>query len=398
MKGEGLNRWAAWALGVLLAAGVLTVWIPAVWPAAVFQAGVMAVAMVYCFGHAWTGGGWRFPGWLVALGLIPGWAAVQWGAGWTLDRWATAGKVTEWTATVAAAFVLVQVAGDRRVREGLLTGLLVFSTVLAVQALLQTFTSGGRVFWLFESGYEDNVLGPFVYHNKYAQFVELVFPLALWRALTRRGQGPLWLVAAAILFAGAVAGASRSGFAILLLELPAVLLLAWRREAISGRAAGWASAQAAGLLAIWGFVAGFEMLWLRLTGIDPLADLRWPLMRSTWEMAMAHPWTGAGLGAWPAVYPEFARFDTGLFANQAHCDWLQWAAEGGMVVVLLLGVFLARVLPGLLRSVWGVGFLTVCVHGVIDYPFHQLPAFTTFIFCVGALAALEGEEEERQNG
>ncbi|MCL4840840.1 MAG: O-antigen ligase family protein, partial [Bryobacteraceae bacterium] len=172
----------------------------------------------------------------------------------------------------------------------------------------------------------------------------------------------------------------------------------WGGGGVRGGAAGWASAQAAGLLAIWGFVAGFETLWMRLTGIDPLADLRWPLMRSTWEMAMAHPWTGAGLGAWPAVYPEFARFDTGLFANQAHCDWLQWAAGGGGGLVVVLGVFLARVLPGLLRSVWGVGFLAVCVHAGIDYPFHQLPAFTTFIFCVGALAAVEGEEEERQNG
>jgi hypothetical protein len=42
-----------------------------------------------------------------------------------------------------------------------------------------------------------------------------------------------------------------------------------------------------------------------------------------------------------------------------------------------------------------VGFLAVCVHGVIDYPFHQLPAFTTFIFCVGALAVLDQEEEGR---
>lgn len=145
-------------------------------------------------------------------------------------------------------------------------------------------------------------------------------------------------------------------------------------------------------------MAGWADLWERLAGVDPLADLRWPLMRSTWEMAMAHPWTGTGLGAWPEVYPEYARFDIGLYANQAHCDWLQWAAEGGMVMAVLLAGLLAAWTPALVRSVWGVGFLVVCVHGAMDYPFHQLPAFTTFLFAAAALAALDGEEAGQRTG
>ena len=36
------------------------------------------------------------------------------------------------------------------------------------------------------------------------------------------------------------------------------------------------------------------------------------------------------MGTWPEAYPGYARFDDGSFVNQAHNDWVQWAAEGGL--------------------------------------------------------------------
>lgn len=385
-------RWCAYMTACLLAAGILTLWMPGLWPASVIQSALLVMVMLFAILHALHRGRWRFTALQIPLAVIPVWIAVQLFAGWTLDAWATTGKLVEWTVTFSVVFLLAHVGAPAR--ERLLTALLLFTTLLAAQALLQTFTAGGKVFWLYDSGYPDKVLGPFVYHNKYAQFIELVFPLALWRALTRRREAPFWLVAAAIMFAGVVAGASRSGFAILLLEMLAVLLLAWRREALSGRTTLLASLQAVIILAAWGGIAGWSALWTRLTGIDPLSDLRWPLMRSTWEMFLANPLTGVGVGAWPAVYPEFARFDTGQFANQAHCDWLQWLAEGGVPMFALAGAFLALAWRGLVRSVWGIGFVAVCVHALIDYPFQQLPVFTTFLYSGAALAVFGAEPDD----
>jgi hypothetical protein len=379
----------------VLAGGVLTLWAPGYWPAALAQSAILSLALLFTAANLLAGGPWRWPAFLAPLAAISFWALLQLAAGWTLDPWATAGKFTEWTATLCAVFLAVQAAAWPRLRARLVTALLVFASLLAVQALLQTFTSGGRVFWLFDSGYPDKVLGPFVYHNKYAQFIELIFPLGLWRALTRRREAPLWYVAAAVMFAGVVAGASRAGFLILLLETVAVLVLAWRREAAPGRTVMLGLLQAGALLALWGWIAGWSVLWGRLTGVDPLSDLRWPLMRSTWEMFLARPLAGAGLGAWPAVYPEYALFDAGLFANQAHCDWLQWMAEGGVPMLGFVLAFAVLVLPGLWRSGWGIGFLAVCVHALADYPFHQLPLFATFLFAVAALAALDVPEPAR---
>ena len=71
------------------------------------------------------------------------------------------------------------------------------------------------------------------------------------------------------------------------------------------------------------------MVWERFGIPDPLAWRR-EFAASSFHMIAAHPWFGVGLGAWPTVYPSYAIADFGVFANQAHSDWLEWVVEGGV--------------------------------------------------------------------
>ncbi len=80
-------------------------------------------------------------------------------------------------------------------------------------------------------------------------------------------------------------------------------------------------------------------------------------------------------------------FDFGVVVNQAHCDWLQWAAEGGLPFLAAVAAAFGVLVRRLVLSVWGIGFLVVGVHAALDYPFHQLPAFHTFLWCCALLAA-----------
>ena len=96
-----------------------------------------------------------------------------------------------------------------------------------------------------------------------------------------------------------------------------------------------------------GAVAGWDVIWKRLQEPNPYA-LRKDFLLSSLEMVRDRPLTGFGLGTWSEVYPGFARFDDGLFANQAHNDWAQWAAEGGIpFFLLMLGVVGLTVRPAL---------------------------------------------------
>jgi O-antigen ligase len=107
---------------------------------------------------------------------------------------------------------------------------------------------------------------------------------------------------------------------------------------------------------------------------------------STLHMIAAHPWIGWGLGCWPAVYPAFATFDPGPIVNQAHCDWLQWTAEGGLPVGIAMLSFALWAIRPAIRSIWGVGVIAILVHATFDYPFSR-PAIGAWPILILSMAA-----------
>ncbi|MBN9656854.1 MAG: O-antigen ligase family protein [Acidobacteria bacterium] len=305
-----------------------------------------------------------------------------------MDRWNTSESVLIWTGHFATAFVAAQLTGEARRFRVLFA---VFGTVLALESILQCWTAGGRVFWLFDSGYTERVFGPFLYHNKFAQFVELVLPVVLFQALKDRQQALLWFAAAALLFGGILASASRSGLLMALLELGLFMAAAYVSGAVRGRTAVWSGISLALLAVAGGVLAGWTGMLERLTGLDPRLDLRLPIWKSTLTMIAERPATGFGLGSFPNVYPAYADMDIGLFVNTAHQDWLQWAAEGGVPMLLAMLGFAGMAAPRLLRSLWGAGALVVLLHGMLDYPMSQNPAFASLVVAVIMLAATSDE-------
>src|SRR6185436_20185907 len=90
--------------------------------------------------------------------------------------------------------------------------------------------------------------------------------------------------------------------------------------------------------------------------------LRMEAARASIAMIRDQPWTGFGLGTWPIVYPRYASFDPGVFLNQAHNDWLQWAAEGGLPFVLLFAIFTALLWKRAVPSIYGMGTVAFLLH------------------------------------
>ncbi|QOY86041.1 O-antigen ligase family protein [Paludibaculum fermentans] len=376
------------ALFLCLAWGILTLWVRDRWAVASFQSLALLLAAA-CLVDAWKAG--RQPRWhplLWPLAAVPCWGLCQLAAGWSVDPWNTSEAVLIWTGHLAVAFVAVQLAGETR-RFRLLFA--VFGTVLALEAMLQCWTAGGTVFWLFDSGYTERVFGPFVYHNKFAQFVELVLPVVLFQSLKDRNRAPLWFAAAALLFGGILASASRSGLLMGLLELGLLLATAYISGTARGKVLVWSGVSLALLAVAGGLLAGWSGMLERVTGLDPRMDLRLPIWKSTLAMIRERPATGFGLGSFPIAYPAYADMDIGLIVNTAHQDWLQWAAEGGVPMLLAMLWFTGMAAPRLLRSLWGVGALVVLVHGLMDYPMHQNPAFASLLIAVVVLAVTSND-------
>jgi O-antigen ligase len=128
-------------------------------------------------------------------------------------------------------------------------------------------------------------------------------------------------------------------------------------------------------------------------------QMRRQLDISSLHMTAAHPWFGVGLGAWPTVYPRYAIVDFGVFANQAHNDWLQWTAEGGIPFGIVIATLFLWCLRPAFRSVWGIGVIAVFLHALVDYPFSR-PALGSWPILIIAMLATwqSGWQAKRPDG
>ncbi len=371
-------------LAVAFAFGILTLWAPSAWPFAVFEAAVLAMTSAWLIAGAIRPAAIDWSPWLaLPLGVV----AI--GVAQLLIRrsenaWETRRVAMEWFTHSAVAFLAYQACRNVRLRHWLLRAFTLSAGALALAAIVQHFTAPQRILWLFDSGYPDLVFGPFVYHTKLANFAELAIPCAVWLAVKDRRRSALYLASAAVAAGSVVAAASRGGILVIAIELA---VLGWfsRRERLR---LGRAAVGFAGALAITIAVVGWDLAAERLS-LDAAEDMRWPVLLSSLAMCRRFWPFGCGLGTWSTVYPEFARFDVHLFINQAHCDWLQWAAEGGIALPLLAAAMLVAVFRAARREWWVIGLAVVWLHGLFDYPMQQTPVLASLqIAFFGASAAI----------
>jgi O-antigen ligase len=365
-------------LAAILFLGILSMWEPARWALSAFQVAVFLLAAASLVRRRTI----AVHPVAVLLGLAAAWGLLQVASGWTVDRFKTLNEVLNWTVNLAVFALALEASSDSRRRERLLTAVLWFGTALAAVSMLTVFSSPpGKAFWIFDARSDLRTLGPFVYYNQYAAFMEAVLPLALVRAILDPKRRALYSVMGALLLASVVAGGSRMGTFLCLAEVLVVPLAALAQGLVSRRTIARVLLLSVSTLAVLGAVAGWDIIWKRLQEANPYA-VRQGFLLSSLEMIRERPLRGFGLGTWSEVYPGFARFDDGRFANQAHNDWAQWAAEGGLpFFLLMLGVAGAAVRPAF-RSLWGLGLLAVFVHCAVDYPMQQRPVLAAFFFAM----------------
>lgn len=353
------------ALLVLLIFAILTLWIPGYWPVAVYISGLFLLSIIEMYKA-------RRKDWLALLmvgllAMLPLWGLVQIALGTTVYSEPTLVKTLE-TATYACVVYLA--SGIEVERWHVLRTLLWFGFVVAVLAILQNATRSAKVLWLFpmddQSGYP---MGPILYHNHWAVFVEVLLPVALWNAMKVRNNHWLYTMAAGTLYASVIMSASRSGSLICSIETLVVPVLVAMRGGILAAATKSAAAILAGLITIT-LITGPQTLLDRFRRED-LTMGRRNLNQSSAAMTRVYGLHGAGLGNWPVVYPQYATFDLGHYVNEAHNDWAQWVVEGGLPCAAVFAALFAFSLWRSWRLPWLVGVAAVFCQAFVDYPFSR---------------------------
>jgi O-antigen ligase len=273
----------------------------------------------------------------------------------------------------------------------------------AVYGVANLLVGNHRLLWLpREVGFE-NATGTLVNRNHYAALLQLCLAALLarrWlsprRAHDERGLTALYLAGATAIGLAAVLSHSRAGVLCLGAGLAVAAALAPRG------AAGRNGRRTVGALAL------LVLLYSAYAGIGPVVErfaelprgsthVRTALWRDTLGVVRDFPLAGAGAGTFETVFPAYRHHlrDQATYSH-AHQDYLQLAAEGGLVAVLLallaavrfggvLRTALARATgrPRLALAALTGGLAAVLLHATLDFPLH-IPGLTWLLLLLAA--------------
>ncbi|MGE0406342.1 MAG: O-antigen ligase family protein, partial [Candidatus Korobacteraceae bacterium] len=287
---------------------------------------------------------------LVALQLV---------FGLTAYRYATAQEALRYCAYGMLLFVALQVLERREALRWFLFLLVAFGFIMALLAILQDFTAGGKLYWLRQPRFPGSLYGPYVNRNHWAGFAEMLAPLPLAFAAGSRMAVPqkvLFGFVTALIAATIFLSGSRGGMLALGVQIVAGLLLilanrSVRRHVISGSIVLLAVLA----LAIW--LGGGKLATRAATLLDSETisqDMRLSIARDSLQMVQARPFFGWGLDTFVTVYPQFRSFVTTKFVNSAHNDYLQLLVETGVIGFFLMLWFLVVLFRSALRG-WDSG-------------------------------------------
>jgi O-antigen ligase len=376
---------------IVVAYTVLAAWAPRVWAVSIPQIALFAAVLAFAFKRLRAGVALRFPLFLAAPVAIAAIGALQMVMHWTVYRLPTANAALDWAGYAACGWLAAQMRLTREELDRPLTWCCVLAGTVGALAIATAFTSPFHIFWLIPVRFEQ-VFGPYVYRNHLAAFAELTLPIVIFQAIRQRERRGLFVTAAAVLVSSVVIAASRTGVVLLALELLLLLVLAtWKR---------WLAPKSAMLfsvLLIAAVLAGAAAVGTTALGNRFVEDhpyrVRFEILQSTLDMARARPLTGFGLGNFRTVYPEYSRIDPGVLVNEAHNDWAQWAAEGGLPAAFAMLLFAGWAVGVGMRKGWAVGIAAVCCHALVDYPFEE-PSVVLLLMLLAGLAWQCGADEE----
>jgi O-antigen ligase len=241
--------------------------------------------------------------------------------------------------------ICARVGPRRLLRTIAWTGLFISTVAILVHA-----SKPDLLYGIWDPGASARPYGPFVNRNHMATWLVMALPLVMGYVFARFADRSsrrsliaaidarmVWLMAAAaLIFIGIIVSLSRSAAVATLSSGIFVALAAGRRR----RSRAW--------WAVLGTAAVFVLI---LVAIPRSVDLgmrfenprlvtttwtRQQIWRETLPIVRDFPVTGTGVGTYPTAMLVYQQSDRRLFFNQAHNQYLQVAAEGGLVLALLM--------------------------------------------------------------
>lgn len=314
---------------------------------------------------------------------------------------------------LAAALQYVNSAG--RIRK-VVVAVLIYGAVMAFFGILQKLADPGAIYGVRPTPQAIS-FGPLVNQHHFAAFMEMISGLALgvfFGGGINRDKRPILIIVAVLSVVALVLTGSRGGvlsfFGVALFAIAATRVFADKSKSESNAfgQSGKMTILAGGaafLLLVIGLVLylGAENSMLRGLGLSggdaDVTSGRAHFWRVALTIFLENPIIGAGLDAFGVA---FTKFDTrnGMYrVEQAHNDYLQILADGGVIGFLIVVAFVVLLFRGALRAIAkrqddfsrsaAIGAMSGCfgilIHSFFDFPL-RTPANAFFFLLLAAVA------------
>ncbi|MDA2914173.1 O-antigen ligase family protein, partial [Acidobacteriia bacterium AH_259_A11_L15] len=264
-----------------------------------------------------------------------------------------------WVTYVCVFYLAILVGRESKLRHRLVLALLVLGLVESLYGLTQYLAGWPYVLTLRNPFYVDRATGTFINANHFSGLLEMVLPLGFGlvlyqlERLKNAGRGRreepseqilrlvFYFFLSLLVFLGILFSRSRMGIFSALVAVLGMFLL-WAT-------ASWRRSRAIPILLAFVLGAGALGLWL---GLEPVVErfealeasylARQEIWKDTVSLIKAHPFFGTGLGTFFLRYTEHQTTALTRLVDQAHNDYLQFAAELGLVgAALFFGLIFA---------------------------------------------------------
>ncbi len=312
----------------------------------------------------------------------------------------------------------------------------------AMFALLRQSTQGSAPNFLFPFVRLDRGYGQFVNANHYAFLMEMALGLVLGLLAgggVRRDRLLIYLAAAIPLWVALVLSRSRGGILSMLCQLLLLALMftavrkrkgaETRKHSVSSKLARIGSSSVS-RLALGAFLltatmigiiwVGGEQITSRFEAIQDEVAIeaqesnsgarRKEIWGATWQMIKEHPLAGVGIGGYWTALPQYHNASGKMTPQQAHNDYLELLASGGVIGVLL-GVGFVFLLVKFARSSLSspdpfrraacfgalAGLFGISIHSLVDFGLH-IPINALLCLTLVAIATVNGRTKEGNQG
>ena len=296
-------------------------------------------------------------------------------------------------------------------------------TVLALVGIVQKPLYAGRIYGFWEPLFEGNPFGPFVNKNHFAGWMVMALSLSLGyyagriAAVRRDARSSfrdrvLWLsssdanqlfligICLAVMALSLVLTLSRSGITCLAIAVVLTgIVAATKSGARSRRAAIVGYAGTLFAVAIWW--AGSEVVAQRFASADwSEFNNRLGAWKDAWQIAMRFMPFGSGLNTYGSTTLLYQSSDVAHHYVEAHNDYLQLAAEGGLLVGIPVAITVAAfghailrrfrrgeddVLTGWIRMGALTGIVAIALQEVAEFSL-QIPGNAVLFTVLAAIA------------